>query len=35
MENDLLVFPGLFGCERDILFTGSLLFYVNSFMFFA
>ena len=34
MENDVLVFPDLFDRQRDILFTGSLLFYVNSFIFF-
>ena len=30
----LLVFPDQFDRQRDILFTGSLLFYVNSFIFF-
>ena len=34
MENDVLVFPDLFDRQRDILFTGSLLFYVNSLIFF-
>ena len=33
-ENDVLVFPDLFYRQRDILFTGSLLFYVSSFIFF-
>ena len=35
MENDVLVFPDLFDRQRDILFTGSLLFYVNSLFFFC
>ena len=35
MENDVLVFPDLFDRQRDILFTGSLLFYVNSLIFFC
>ena len=35
MENDVLVFPDLFDRQRDILFTGSPLFYVNSFIFFC
>ena len=34
MENNVLVFPDLFDRQRDILFTGSLLFYVSSFIFF-
>ena len=34
MENDVLGFPDLFDRQRDILFTGSPLFYVNSFFFF-
>ena len=34
MENDVLVFPDLFDRQRDILFTGFPLFYVNSFIFF-
>ena len=34
MENDVLVFPDLFDRQRDILFTGSLLFYVNSLILF-
>ena len=35
MENDALVFPDLFDHQRDVLFTGSLLFYVNSLIFFC
>ena len=35
MENDVLVFLDLFDRQRDILFTGSLLFYVNSLIFFC
>ena len=35
MENDVLVFPDLFDRQSDILFTSSLLFYVNSLIFFC
>ena len=34
MENDVLGFLDLFDRQRDILFTGSPLFYVNSLIFF-
>ena len=35
MENDVLGFLDLFERQRDILFTGSPLFYVNSLTFFC